>query len=204
MNKPEIHGLAAEPAHRYSTMAAFFGGGVIRSVNAGRWSCGRRPGARKDHWEWPRRLFSRHARLFTQDDSAGEPQKSAENAKKKDTKQHKQVVTCRSLLAVSTPEVSMPFYVCHALTLCSSSATEPERGRCPSLGLAGWSISEASVFTGFQLGVAEVNFVFPVCERIDSFFAGLAVGLGIGAIAEVAKKTLRPHQQGDETVPALL
>lgn len=35
-------------------------------------------------------------------------------------------------------------------------------------------------------------------------FTGLAVGLGIGAIAEVAKKTLRPHQQGDETVPALL
>lgn len=34
-------------------------------------------------------------------------------------------------------------------------------------------------------------------------FAGLAVGLGIGAIAEVAKKTLRPHQQGDERIPAL-
>lgn len=28
-------------------------------------------------------------------------------------------------------------------------------------------------------------------------FAGLAVGLGIGAIAEVAKKSLKP-QQGDE------
>lgn len=29
-------------------------------------------------------------------------------------------------------------------------------------------------------------------------FAGLAVGLGIGAIAEVAKKSLKPQQQGDE------
>lgn len=86
--------MAAEPAHRYSTMTACFGGGVIRGVNAGQWSCGRRPGNKKDHWEWPRRLFSRHAGLFTQDDSAGEPQKPSENAKKKDTKQHKQVVTC--------------------------------------------------------------------------------------------------------------
>lgn len=86
--------MAAEPAHRYSTMTACFGGGVIRGVNAGQWSCGRRPGNKKDHWEWPRRLFSRPAGLFTQDDSAGEPQKPSENAKKKDTKQHKQVVTC--------------------------------------------------------------------------------------------------------------
>ncbi|XP_011618196.1 atypical kinase COQ8A, mitochondrial isoform X3 [Takifugu rubripes] len=140
LNKPELHGVAAEPAHRYSTMAACFGGGVIRSVNAGQWSCGRRPGPKKDHWEWPRRLFSRHARLFTQDDSAGEPQKSAENAKKKDTKQHKQALSDRA------------------------------RER--------------------KVPVTRIG-------RLVNF-GGLAVGLGIGAIAEVAKKTLRPHQQGDK------
>lgn len=31
--------------------------------------------------------------------------------------------------------------------------------------------------------------------------AGLAVGLGIGAIAEVAKKSLKPQQQGDKKRP---
>ena len=30
------------------------------------------------------------------------------------------------------------------------------------------------------------------------FAAGLAVGLGIGAIAEVAKKSFKPKQQGDK------
>lgn len=34
--------------------------------------------------------------------------------------------------------------------------------------------------------------------------AGLAIGLGIGAIAEVAKKNLKPQEQGDERTPAPL
>lgn len=35
-------------------------------------------------------------------------------------------------------------------------------------------------------------------------FTGLAIGLGIGAIAEVAKKNFKPQKQGDERLPALL
>lgn len=93
MNKPEFRGAPAEPTHRYSTVAARFSGRVIGSVNAGQWSCGGRPGAKKDPRDWPRRLFSRHAGLLSQENSTEESQKSAESTKKKDTKQHKQVVT---------------------------------------------------------------------------------------------------------------
>lgn len=34
---------------------------------------------------------------------------------------------------------------------------------------------------------------------MEIFLAGLAVGLGIGAIAEMAKKTFKP-KQGDQTM----
>lgn len=91
MNKPEFCGAPAEPTHSYSTVAAGFSGRVIGSVNAGQWSCGGRPGAKRDPRDWPGRLFSRHAGLLSQENSTEE--KSAESSKKKGTKQHKQVVT---------------------------------------------------------------------------------------------------------------
>lgn len=47
-----------------------------------------------------------------------------------------------------------------------------------------------------------VNVIFAAVvwfkRKNDSLpFAGLAVGLGIGAIAEVVKKSLKPKEQGD-------
>lgn len=84
-NKAELQGVPAEPAPRFSTMAACFSGGL---VSQSPWSRAGRLGARRAPGDWPRRLFSGH-----QDNSAAEPPKSAENAKKEDPKQYKQVVT---------------------------------------------------------------------------------------------------------------
>lgn len=49
---------------------------------------------------------------------------------------------------------------------------------------------------------ARLPFLLFVSELI--LVAGLAIGLGIGAIAEVAKKNFKPRTQGGESIPALL
>lgn len=90
--------------------------------------------------DWPRRLFSGHARLLNEDKSTAEPAKSAENGKKKDTKRYKQVLSDRA------------------------------RER--------------------KVPVTRIG-------RLVNF-GGLAIGLGIGAIAEVAKKNFKPQKEGDK------
>ncbi|XP_078145462.1 atypical kinase COQ8A, mitochondrial isoform X2 [Centroberyx gerrardi] len=131
--------------HRYSTIAACFT--ASENVNAGRGTCVGRPGAKRLKYQrdWSSRMFSGHTRLFNQDNPTvgrltPEDIDKARNAKKNDSKQHKQVLS--------------------------------ERAR------------ERKV---------------PV-TRIGRLvnFGGLAVGLGIGAIAEVAKKSLKPQQEGDK------
>lgn len=193
----QVQGVPVEAPHRFSTTAAGFSAGVVGGVNSGQRSSSGRAGAKRDPKDWPRRLFSGHARLLNQDDST----KSAENGKKKDTKPYKQVVTADACsLAL---RVGGFFPLCHAEMLRFSSATERERGRCPSVGWAGWSISEVSGVIASVRSVDTFSFFPPFVSEL-MLFAGLAIGLGIGAIAEVAKKNLKPQKPGDERIPALL
>lgn len=121
-------------------MGASFSASLIGGANGGQGSCSGRPCAPKHHRHWSNRLFSGHSGLFNQDDSTvgrltSADVEKAENAKRKDTKQHKQVVTNPTIL------ISVGAFVLCVLQvelLCFSSVREPERGRCPSHGSDGW------------------------------------------------------------------
>lgn len=130
-----VHGAAAATFHRYSTMAACFTG-TANDGDAKRL---------RYHRDWSSRLFSGHTRLFNQDNTTvgrltSEDIDKARNNKKRDFKQHTQVLS------------------------------EKARER--------------------KVPVTRIG-------RLVNF-GGLAVGLGIGAIAEVVKKSLKPKEQGNK------
>ncbi|KAM3871177.1 atypical kinase COQ8A, mitochondrial [Diretmus argenteus] len=137
-----VHRPTTTLFHKYSTIGWCFS----PCGDAGQGTCVGRPGTRRLKYQrdWCR-LFSGHSRLFNQDNSTvgrltPEDVEKARNAKKTDSKQHKQVLS--------------------------------ERARERKVPVT-------------RLG------------RLVNF-GGLAVGLGLGAIAEVAKKTLKPQQSGDK------
>lgn len=94
-----VHRVTAAQAHRYSTMGACFSACLIGGVNVGQGSCSGRPSTQKYHRDWgSNRLFSGHTTLFNQDNSTVGRLTPADvdkagNAKRKDMKQHKQVVS---------------------------------------------------------------------------------------------------------------
>lgn len=166
-NKAELHGVPAEPAHGFSTVAASFSRGVVGGVYNRQWSCTGRPGAKRDPRDWPRRLFSGHARLLNQDNSPVEPPKSAENTKKKDTKQYQQVVTSCSLMLVISLCVLRLFSCVSCWDLVFQLSDRARERKVPVTRIGRLVNFGGECVHRFQWG-QRVCF-FPLCERIDSF-----------------------------------
>uniref|UniRef100_A0A7N8YHL2 Atypical kinase COQ8A, mitochondrial n=1 Tax=Mastacembelus armatus TaxID=205130 RepID=A0A7N8YHL2_9TELE len=132
---------------RYSTMGACSSTRFIGSVNGSQGTCSGAPGAGRLRYrrDWTSQLFCGHTRLFNQDNTTVGRLTSAdidkaENSRKTDIKQYKQVLS------------------------------EKARER--------------------KVPVTRIG-------RLVNF-GGLALGLGIGAVAEVAKKSFKRQQQSDE------
>lgn len=95
-----VHRGAAARFHRSSAMGACFSTCLTGNVNGGQGTCNGRSSTKrlKYHRDWSHQLFSRHTRLFNQDNSTvggltSEDIDKARNAKKTDVKQYKQVVS---------------------------------------------------------------------------------------------------------------
>lgn len=108
-----IHRASAPPLHRYSTLGAGFSTCLVGGVNGGQGTCSGRPSTKhlKYHRDWSSQLFPGHVRLFNQDNSTvgrltSEDLDKARNAKKTDTKQHKQVVSALTPLFTVSASVS--------------------------------------------------------------------------------------------------
>lgn len=148
-----VHRVTAAQAHRYSTMGACFSACLIGGVNVGQGSCSGRPSTLKYHRDWgSNRLFSGHTTLFNQDNSTVGRLTPADvdkagNAKRKDMKQHKQVVSTPTplfiyfisvwIILINASASAMQHSILSVLQdefLYFSSVKVPERGRCPSHG----------------------------------------------------------------------
>lgn len=116
-------------------MGASFSASLIGGAGGGQGSCSERPCAPKYHKHWSNRLFSGHSGLFNQDNSTvgrltSADVEKAENAKRKDMKQHKQVVNITTIL-ISVVAFAM-LYVCVKLSCYVSAQWESQReeGAC--------------------------------------------------------------------------
>lgn len=109
-------------------MGASFSASLIGGANGGQGSCSGRPCAPKYHRHWSNRLFSGRSGLFNQDNSTvgrltSADVEKAENAKRKDMKQHKQVVNNPTIWSV----LVLLFYLCFKLSCCVSAQWESQR-----------------------------------------------------------------------------
>lgn len=96
-NQQETHRVRAQ-VHRYSTLGACLSACFIGTVSGGPGGYDGRSSSKKYHGDFSHRLFSGHTRLYNQDNSAVDQLTSADvdkAGKKKDMKQHKQVVNSR-------------------------------------------------------------------------------------------------------------
>uniref|UniRef100_A0A7N9AL93 Atypical kinase COQ8A, mitochondrial n=1 Tax=Mastacembelus armatus TaxID=205130 RepID=A0A7N9AL93_9TELE len=155
----------------------------IGSVNGSQGTCSGAPGAGRLRYrrDWTSQLFCGHTRLFNQDNTTVGRLTSAdidkaENSRKTDIKQYKQVVS--SLCFLSEFDQFTCFGCC-GFCFCV----------CRSVLIVS---CHSSLVLLFQLSEKARERKVPV-TRIGRLvnFGGLALGLGIGAVAEVAKKSFK-------------